>query len=65
LRAWDKIGASHTDYTGEQPLPGWRLFRADKILSFKPTGTNFTELKPNYNLNGDKSMSRVIINAKF
>jgi predicted DNA-binding transcriptional regulator YafY len=65
LRAWDKIGASHTDYTGEQPLPGWRLFRADKILSFKPTGTNFTELKPNYNLNGDKSMIRVIINAKF
>lgn len=65
LRAWDSQGASHTDYTKEQPLPGWRLFRVDKILSFKPTGKKFTELKPNYNLTGDKSMNRVIINAKF
>jgi len=65
LRAWDKMGASHTDYTGEQPLPGWRLFRIDKILSFKPSGENFTEMRPNYNINGDKSMSRFIINAKF
>jgi len=65
LRAWDRMGASHTDYTGEQPLPGWRLFRVDKIISFKPTGENFTEIKPDYNLNGDKSMVRVIINAKF
>jgi hypothetical protein len=28
LRAWDIEGASHTNTTGEQPLPGWRLFRA-------------------------------------
>mgnify|MGYP003344125696 CR=1 FL=1 len=27
LRAWDMEGSSHTAYTGEQPLPGWRLFR--------------------------------------
>lgn len=65
LRAWDREGASHTGYKGEQPLPGWRLFRVDKILSFKPTGEIFTELKPNYNINGDKSMTRVIINSKF
>jgi hypothetical protein len=58
-------GASHTAYLGEQPLPGWRLFRADKIFSFKPTGETFNEPKPNYNPNGDKSMSRVIINADF
>ncbi len=38
LRAWDEEGSSHTAYTGEQPLPGWRLFRLDKILSLKPTG---------------------------
>ena len=37
LRAWDEEGASHTGYKGEQPLPGWRLFRVDKILSFKQT----------------------------
>ena len=65
LRAWDNEGASHTGYKGEQPLPGWRLFRIDKILSLKPTGENFTQARPNYNPNGDKSMVSVIINSKF
>jgi predicted DNA-binding transcriptional regulator YafY len=54
LRAWDDSGASHTGYKGEQPLPGWRLFRVDKILSFKPTGETFNEPKPGFNPNGDK-----------
>lgn len=65
LRAWDEEGASHTAYKGEQPLPGWRLFRVDKILSYKPTGEQFNTPRPNYNPNGDKSMTRVVINAKF
>ncbi len=65
VRAWDNEGSSHTAYKGEQPLPGWRLFRLDKILSLKPTGENFTEMKPGYNINGDKSMVSVIINSKF
>jgi hypothetical protein len=65
LRAWDEEGASHTGYKGEQPLPGWRLFRVDKIQSFKPTGEKFTEPKPGYNPKGDKSMTRVIINVVF
>ena len=65
LRAWDSEGASHTAYKGEQPIPGWRMFRADKILSFKQTGEKFNEMKPGYNPNGDKSMTRVIINAVF
>ena len=65
LRAWDSEGASHTAYKGEKPLPGWRLFRLDKILSLKPTGENFTEMKPNFNPNGDKSMTSVIIISKF
>jgi hypothetical protein len=65
LRAWDSEGASHTGYKGEQPLPGWRLFRLDKILSNKPTGEVYNEPKPGYNFNGDKSMVSVIINAKF
>ena len=65
LRAWDSEGASHTGYEGEQPLPGWRLFRLDKILSNKPTGEVYNEPKPGYNFNGDKSMVSVIINAKF
>jgi predicted DNA-binding transcriptional regulator YafY len=65
LRAWDNEGSSHTAYKGEQPLPGWRLFRVDKILSFKPTGENFDSSKPGYNPSGDKSMNRIIINAVF
>jgi hypothetical protein len=65
LRAWDSEGSSHTDTIGSQPLPGWRLFRVDKILSMRPTGEVYNELRPNYNLNGDKSMVSVIINAKF
>ena len=60
LRAWDNSGASHTGYKGEQPLPGWRLFRVDKILSFKPTGETFNEPKPGFNPNGDKGIVRGI-----
>jgi len=65
IRAWDLDGASHTASIGEKPLPGWRLFRADKIFTYQPTTDNFTEVRPNYNPNGDKSMERVILNAQF
>lgn len=65
LRAWDLEGASHRAYLGKKPLPSWRLFRVDKIITFKPTMETFSEPRPNYNPAGDKSMSRVIINAVF
>jgi len=65
LRGWDRTGASHTAYKGEQPLPSWRLFRVDKIVNCKPTREVFTEPKPGYNFNGDKSMTQVILIAKF
>ena len=65
LRAWDLEGASHTSYKGEKPLPGWRMFRLDKILTYKPSGEDFNTPRPGYNLRGDKSMNRVIINAVF
>lgn len=65
MRAWDREGASHTAYKGEQPLPSWRLFRLDKILSMKPTGEVYNTPRPGYNFNGDKSMTSVIIVAKF
>ena len=65
VRAWDIEGSSHTAYKGEQPLPGWRIFLLPKILSLKPTGENFTQMRPNFNPNGDKSMSSIIIIAKF
>ena len=65
LRAWDKEGSSHTAYKGEQPLPSWRLFRVDKITLYKPLRDIFTEPKPGYNFNGDRSMTQVIVIAKF
>jgi predicted DNA-binding transcriptional regulator YafY len=65
LRAWDLEGSSHRGYLGKKPLPSWRLFRLDKIITIKPTMEKFNEIRPNYNPNGDKSMSRVIINAIF
>ena len=65
LRAWDYEGASHTAYKGKQPLPGWRLFRLDKITMFRPLDVNFFDPRPNYNFNGDRSMTRVLINANF
>lgn len=65
VRAWDIEGASHTAYLGTQPLPGWRLFRLDKIASFKPTPDIYNEPRPNYNFNGDRSMKDVIVIAKF
>jgi hypothetical protein len=65
LRAWDSEGASHTATIGSQPLPGWRLFRLDKITSYKPNGQVFNEMKPNFNPNGDKSMTSIIAIANF
>lgn len=65
VRAWDLEGSSHRAYLGKKPLPSWRLFRLDKIITFKPTTETFNEPRPNYNPAGDKSMSRVIINAVF
>jgi hypothetical protein len=65
LRAWEIEGASHTSTIGKQPLPGWRLFLVPKTFSFNLTGDKFTEARPGYNPNGDKSMTRVYINAKF
>lgn len=64
-RAWDREGASHTGFKGEQPLPGWRLFRLDKILSLKPSGEIYNVMRPDYNINGDRSMISVITNAVF
>lgn len=65
LRAWDREGASHRGYIGQRPLPSWRLFRLDKITSFKPTGEFFDTPRPNYNFEGDNTMISVIINTQF
>lgn len=65
LRAWESEGSSWSEKHEGNFLPGWRLFRLDKIFTYRPTTDNFSEMRPNYNPNGDKSMERVLINAKF
>lgn len=65
LRAWEREGASYSAAREGNVLPGWRLFRIDKMLTFKPTMDNFTEMRPNYNPYGDKLMTSVIVNASF
>ncbi len=65
LRAWDREGASHRGYLGKKPLPSWRFFRVDRMEFIRPTQEVFNEPRPNYNPNGDRSMERVLINAKF
>lgn len=65
VRAWEREGASHTATIGSQPLPGWRLFRLDKTFTFLPTSDVFTEMRPGFNPNGDKSMVSVEIVANF
>jgi predicted DNA-binding transcriptional regulator YafY len=65
VRAWDEEGASHRGYLGTRPMPGWRLFKLDKIVSYKPSGQNFDTPRPNFNPTGDKDMISIIIIAKF
>jgi len=65
LRAWEREGASHSNRVKGNPIPGWRMFKLVDILTYQPTGDTFTEMRPNYNPNGDKSMVSVMVNAKF
>lgn len=65
IRAWEREGASYTAQKGEQPLPGWRLFRVDRIGSYNfDPRQNFTEIRPQYNPN-DKGMTSIKLCAKF
>lgn len=65
LRAWEREGSSYSAQNEGNVLPGWRLFRLDKIFTYTPTLDTFTEVRPGYNPNGDKSMITVYLNTKF
>ena len=65
LRAWEVEGASYSAKNKGNFLPGWRLFRVDKIFTYKPTLDKFNTVRPKYNPTGDESMNRVLVNAKF
>lgn len=40
-------------------VPSWKFFRLDRILDWRPTGQYFTQARPDFNPNGDRSMSVV------
>ena len=65
LRAWEIDGSSWSAQNDANYLPGWRLFRLDKIFTYRPTLDNFYTMRPKYNSSGDRSMEIVFINAKF
>ena len=44
---------------------GWRLFRTDKIHDINKSLRKFNKPRKNYNPNGDNTMDKVIVNAKF
>ncbi len=54
-------------FTGDlgSPIKVIILFRLDKIFTYKSTPNKFNQVRPNYNPNGDKSMVKVLLNAKF
>jgi len=65
LRAYQQAGATDSE------IPGWKLFRVDKIVSWdeKMDDNNnpvvFNEPQDGFNPNGDKGMNKVIKVAKF
>ena len=67
IRAWQKRGVTDTE------IPAWKLFRVDKIKSWRPKKGEFfrkpiSDRKrnvPKFNPKGDKSMMRVDKIVKF
>lgn len=66
FRGYQLNGSSETFEKGEKPLPGWRLFILDKVVSnsWKDSGKVFNE-PPGFNKEGDKTMANVMIIANF
>ena len=61
VRAYQLEGKSDTP----ENMPGWRLFRVDRMVDFINSGDIFNEPKPLYNPSGDKDMVRIFSQAKF
>lgn len=67
VRAWVHRGESL------RGLPGWKMFRVDRIdrifdsgwVKSKATKKNFLKPRPLYNPSGDRGMLKVFVNVKF
>lgn len=64
VRAWLIMGVSKTGRRNPRLVPGWRLFRIDRIRSITTSLEKFTVPKKGYNRN-DKGMTQVMFAATF
>jgi predicted DNA-binding transcriptional regulator YafY len=64
LRAWLIRGVSRSGRINPRLVPGWRMFRVDRINMFNPTLQKFTVARKGYNPD-DKNMEEVTFSAKF
>lgn len=66
FRAYQVNGSSESAEKGEGFVPGWRMFLLDRVVpnTWRDTGKVFEE-PPQYNPNGDKTMSEVYLVANF
>jgi len=64
LRAWLIKGISKTGKTDPRVVPGWRLFRIDRIKTINSNNEKFEVPKKGYN-DKDASMSEILFTAAF
>jgi predicted DNA-binding transcriptional regulator YafY len=64
LRAWLIKGVSKTGRKNPRLVPGWRLFRVDRIKAINPTLQKFTVPKKGYN-DQDSAMEEILFTASF
>ena len=65
LRAWMESGISKTGKVNPELVPGWRLYRIDRIFKVDVTHSTFTTPRKGYNPDGDKKMDKVLVSASF
>ena len=64
LRAWLIRGYSRSGKINPKLVPGWRLFRVDRMTIVTPSLQKFTIAKKGYNAN-DSMMQEIILSASF
>ena len=64
VRAWLIKGTSRRGRIDPSQVPGWRLFRVDRISIITPTLQKFTVPKKGYNAD-DSGMTEVTFSAQF
>ena len=64
VRGWLIRGTSRTGKIDPSLVPGWRIFRIDRISTISQTLQNFTVPRKGYNRD-DKKMTEVMFSASF